>query len=59
MEKKSENIQQSAFEMRSKAHKLEVEARKRRMKLIAMIACIIIVILIIIIAIVMPSGDDE
>jgi len=52
MEKNSQNIQQSAFEIRSNARKLEMEARKRRCRLMAMIASIFVVVLIIIFIIV-------
>ena len=48
MEMKSGNIQQSAFEIRQNARKLELEARKRRCRLYAMIGCAITVVLLII-----------
>ena len=58
MEKKSENNQQSAFEIRQNARKLELEARKRRCRLIAMIGCIIAFVLFIIMMFIFGGGDD-
>ena len=58
MEKKSEGIQQSAFEIRSQARKVELEARKRRMRLIAMIGCIIAVVILLFVIFVVGFSDD-
>ena len=49
MEKKSQNIQQSAFEMRSQSRKIELEARKRRCRLYLIIGGSILIVIFIIV----------
>ena len=59
MEHKSQNIQQSAFEVRQQARKIEIEARKRRCRIYAMIGCIVLVVLLIIIFMISGAVDDD
>ena len=49
MEKKSEGIERSAFEIRGKARQIEMDARKRRCRLYAAMAGVAVLVIMLII----------